>query len=333
MTLELVSPSQNKKIEIVLRDMAGENRKDLFLDDFPNIDKRLEAILDTAPIDGTDYGLLTPVLFANMYLIVVNCSKFKDDYEIRKEESYIKETIRRLWEIKNRMGELTDGMIHVPFTLAFTKYDQLPSDKQKYPEELMNELPEVTAALKRYHNEEKKYFKTSIQTIPISDSEIQNIIIKKRGSAKKSLDDAETDQKSLVTTKEEIKKELDETNELLSNLTRELNEKIMPTGVEADIENIKNEISDAIKDRDLSKEEYDEITGELDHARQKMTHISQELSKTLSMTVESADISKHNPTKPLEYSIDDYLQLIDWIVIMHNSRWKSKVKLFDFCGF
>ena len=71
--------------------MAGEKRQDIFEEDFPDIDKRLEEIFDTAIIDEKDYGLLTHVIFAKMYIFVIDSSKFTDEHKIRIEETAIKE--------------------------------------------------------------------------------------------------------------------------------------------------------------------------------------------------------------------------------------------------
>ena len=99
-TLELFSTLRGSRIEIILNDMANEKSRDIFIENYTDVDKRLEEIFDTAMIDGKDYGSLASVIFANMYIITIDCSKFSDKDKIKIEDATIGDSICRLYEIK-----------------------------------------------------------------------------------------------------------------------------------------------------------------------------------------------------------------------------------------
>jgi len=318
MTLEIISPSEGKKIEIVLRDMAGEKRQDIFEEDFSDIDKRLEEIFDTAIIDEKDYGLLTHVIFAKMYIIVIDSSKFTDEHKIRMEETAIKDSIRRLWEIKERVEDVTNHRIHDSFAFLFTKYDQLPTAKKKSPEELMKELPEVTGALTRYHVGEISYFKSCVESDTILKKEIDDAIKEKQSSENVDLKDSKNKQKDLEVKKEDVRKELEEADEELTTLQNKLDVEVKPAGVPENIAEAEQEIKDAEEERNSLREEHNDITMQLDNARKRVTSIKEKLQNAPPSTAEEWGISKYKPKKPLKYSLDDYLLLIDWIIKIHT---------------
>lgn len=317
MTMEIISPVHGNKIEIVLRDMAGEKRKDLLEEDFPNVDERLKVIFKTAIITGKDYGLLTHVVFAKMYIIMIDCSKFKDVHKIRMEESYVKDTIRRLFEIKERLGDLTNNRIHDPFAFIFTKYDQLPTEMQKTPSELINELSEITGALKRYHDGDIAYFKSSVESEKLSDKEIQDAVREKQSSGNEDLKTAENNLNDLTVKKDDTKLELEQAQQSLIVLQKKL-EQAKASGNQNAIDNAANEVTDAENEVNSAQEAFDELTEQLDTARKRLTKIKEELANNPPNTPEELGISEYKPKKPLQYSLEDYLQLIDWIIKMHK---------------
>ena len=310
MTLEIISPSEGKKIEIVLRDMAGEKRKNIFEEDYEDTDQRLEEIFDMAPIDGKDYGLLAHVIFAKIYIIVIDCSKFADEHDIRMEETDIKDSIRRLWEIKERVGDATNQRIHDSIIFLFTKYDQLPATKKKLPEELMEELPEVTGALTRYHVGEISYFKSYVESEKLLKNEIDDAIKAKHGTENEDLKNAENKVKDLEVKKEDVRQEVEEDENEVVKLQKKLDED--------DPEVTEQDIVDAKDEKSASLEEYNDITTQLDAARKRLTGIKEKLATSPPSTAEELGISKYKPKKPLKYSLDDYLQLIDEIIKIHK---------------
>ena len=318
MTLEIISPAEGKKIKIVLRDMAGEKRKEIFEEEYSDIDKRLKEIFDIAIIDEKNYGLLSHVIFAKMYIIVIDSSKFTDDHVIRMEETDIKESIRRLWEIKERVDDTTNHKIHDSIAFLFTKFDQLPTDMKKSPKELMEELSEVTGALTRYHMGEISYFKSYVESEVIPKEEFENAIKEKQRLKNQDLIDSENKQKDLEVKKKDIIQELETANNKLATSQEKLKTEIRPTEVEADITKAENKIKNCREEIDILHEEQNVIKVQLDTTRKRITKIKEKLKTDQAIIAEGIGTSKYKPKKPLKYSLDDYLLLIDWIIEMHN---------------
>ena len=315
MTLEIVSTKEGNIIEVILRDMAGEQRKDLLEREFPSVEEGLETIFKTAIIEGKDYGLLTHVIFAKIYLIVIDCSKFNDDNKRRMEESYVKETIRHLFSYKDKIGTLVNNRINDPIAFLFTKYDQLPEEKQKPPGDLLEELSEVTGALKRYHLGEVACFKSSVDSVKLSDAEIQLKIKEKLSSENEDLKEANNNVNDLIVKKDDLKVELDNALKVLNTKKQELTA-AEATGEQPTIDKAKNNVQDAKEEVSSSQEAYNGVTKELDKTRQRLSSIKEELEENPPTEPSELGISEYTPKKPLSYSLDDYLQLIEWIINM-----------------
>lgn len=315
MTLEIVSTKEGNITEIILRDMAGEKRKDLLEHEFTSVEEGLETIFKTAIIEGKDYGLLTHVIFAKIYLVVIDCSKFDDDNKKRMEESYIKDTFRHLFYYKDKIGTLVNNRINDPIAFLFTKYDQLSEEKQKSPGDLLKELPEVTGALKRYHLGEVACFKSSVDSDKLSDDEIQLKIKEKLSSENEDLKEAQNNVNDLIVKKDDLKRELDDASKVLNTKKQELKD-AEATGDQPTIDKAKNNIQDAKQEVTSSQEAYAEVTKELDKARQRLSNIKEELEENPPTEPSELGISEYRPRKPLSYTLDDYLQLIAWIINM-----------------
>jgi len=315
-TLEIISrEGSGNKIKIVLRDMAGEKRKDLLVNDFGNTDDRLQEIFSAAPIENKSYGLLTHVVFSKIYIIVIDSSKFNDDNKLRNEESYVKDTIRRLHEIKERVGELTNKKIHDPLIFIFTKYDRLKEALP--PEELIKKMPEVTGALKYYHSYDNiAYFKSSVDSEKLSEDEIRQAIEDAKQLDREDLREAESDIKDKEIEKEDAKSSLEEAKIKLMDCQKKI-EAIRPTNNPAAIAEVQQSLDVAQVELKAAETEYTEAIEELDNARKKLNNIKENREKN-TKTAEDLGISEYKPKIPLAYNLDDYLALITYIIKMNK---------------
>jgi len=309
MTLEIVSPNAGDTIEIILRDMAGEKRKDLLQAEFPNVDERLQAIFNTSK-------LLTHVLFAKIYLFVIDCSKFGDDNKLRMEDAYVKDTILHLFDIKERAEELTGNRMHDPIAFIFTKYDLLPEKKQKLPSELIKLFPETLGALKRRHVGDLAYFKSSVVSVKKSPAEIQKEI-KEKQKLNEDLINAEENVKDLEVKQSDLQNELDDAKQELESAKQRL-EEIRPQNIPEQISKEEQNVRDVEEEVNSSQESLDDATEERDEARKRLIKLKSELEDNPPTTLEDLGISEYKPKKPLSYSLDDYLELIAWIIKMNK---------------
>lgn len=313
MTLEVFSKSGGENMKIVLRDMAGEKKEDLLEKDM-DVDERLEKIFKMAPIPDKPYGLLSHLVFAKIYIILVDCSKIE---EWPSKQAYIKDTIRHLHDIKKRIDDLVNKRIHAPIAIVFSKYDTLKKDKKKSVKELMKQLPEVEGALEIYHKGPLNYISSSVNSIEIPEKELKEAMMKK-------LEEGDEDKKNaanLVADSEvqqsEAKKNLHDAKHTLNELQERLTQ-VKTTNDQNQINPVQEEVNKAQEEFDEADAKYAEITGKLDDARKGLDEINKSLEKAMDKLPEELGVSKYKPTKPLSYSRDGYLDLITWLIKMNK---------------
>ncbi len=144
------------KFELTLHDMSGENFSDLLTDtSYSNIDERLTDILSG---DGAYLA------YAKQYVILINCEE-KDywDTDIAK----VAPMISTLREIKKKIHRFeSNETLHTPIAIIFTKSDQLIGcDKNKSPEELVKDYPDLVSSLRINHDQKHLgFFKVSVSS-------------------------------------------------------------------------------------------------------------------------------------------------------------------------
>jgi len=121
-------------IEIVFRDMSGELWKKLLVDEYENIDERVREILTTSKIDKKPYGLLSHIVFAKTYIILIDCKEIKN---WKEQQRYLAAMIQSLRDIKKRVGDAVNNKITSSIAIIFSKYDTLTKELQKSPEEFL----------------------------------------------------------------------------------------------------------------------------------------------------------------------------------------------------
>ena len=313
MTLEIYSKSAGDKMKIVLRDMAGEKKEDLLEKDM-DVDERLEKIFKMAPIPGKPYGLLSHLVFAKIYIILIDCSKI-DDWP--SKQAYIKDTIRHLFDIKKRIDDIVNNRIHAPIAVVFSKYDTITKEKQKPVKELMKQLKEVAGALEIYHKGPISYFKSSVVSTELPEKEIKEAMKKKLEEDNEEKKEAENTVADKQVEKGEAKKNLDQAKQNLNEAQQKLDE-VKPTNDQNQINPAQETLDEAQEEFDDVEQKFTEVTGELDDARKKLDEINKNLEKALEKSPEDLGVSKYKPNIPLSYNRDDYLDLITWLIKMNK---------------
>ena len=210
------------------------------------------------------------------------------------------------------MGHAINGRIYDPIIFLFTKYDQLPIEKQTSPAELIKELPEITGALHKYHNGDISYFKSFVESKVLSENEINKAITEKQSQKNKDLIDATNKIEHLESAKKNAQKELARDDEIVSQLQNRLAKNKESSEITTD------DLKYAKNEQMISKKKLVEITTQLDTAKRRLADIKDRLKIDPPSTAEELGISKYRPNKPLKYSIVDYLQIIDWIIKIHQ---------------
>ena len=74
LTVEISSTENGTDIDLIFHDMAGEEYDKLLVKEM-RVEERIQRILETARIDGRPYGLMAHLIFAKIYVILVDCTR------------------------------------------------------------------------------------------------------------------------------------------------------------------------------------------------------------------------------------------------------------------
>lgn len=314
MTIDIHSKSGSGGVmKIILRDMAGEKGEDLLQQEM-DVNERLKKIFKMSPIEGKPYGLLTHLVFAKIYIILIDCSKYRD---WPFKQAYVKDTIRHLHDIKKRIGEITNNRITAPIAIVFSKYDTLAKTKQKPAKELMKELKEIKTALNIYHDGNVECFLSKVDSTPLTkeqiDTEVKRVYEEKNEEKKK----AENDVKDIAPEKEDAKNTLDQAKEKVNEVQGKLDQ-VNPTKDPNQINPVQEELDTAQEKLEEAEQEYAEATSALDNARKTLNEINKKIKEGPNPPPEKLGVSIYKPNRPLSYSKDDYLDLIMWLIKKHK---------------
>ena len=311
--LDVFSRSGGSKMQIVLRDMAGEQRWKLLGQEM-DVDERLEKIFEAAPIDGKRYGLLTHLIFAKIYIIVIDCSKIN---KWPSEQAYIKDTILHLFEIKERIGDTMNSRMHSPIAIVFSKYDTLPEEQKKSAKELMDQLPEVVNILEVYHRGNIGYFKSSIDSIQMPDSEIDEAMTQKQLENDQERQAIEEDIANMQVTQDEAENDMDRARQAVSEAMQLLNN-VQKTNDPNQIDPAQKASDNAQFELSVAESTFVATRDEMDRMQKKLNKLDRSSAESADKSPEELGISKYRPKEPLSYNRDDYLDLITWLIKMNK---------------
>lgn len=266
------------KVELILRDMSGEDFTDYLTREYSNPEKRLHDILMANKNDGEEYGPLAHLVFAKMYAILIDCEKY-DFWE--HEQSYAAVAVTALRKIKELAKDTQNKRIYHPLAIIFTKTDKLdPKIKSLPAEKLMKKMPEFVTALNTCYNGPKNYFKMSVDVIKESQKDVNARIARAKEKARDAYD----------------QKEIERETNIQNELNQIFKEKHQQALNEKKTEEQANEEANAVKDENapIVEAKYPKI----------------EFTFDKSESSESYDKIK----LPLKYSSSEYIRFISWIL-------------------
>ena len=164
------------KIDLFLRDASGEDLRNVLFTTYDNPDQLLELILTKHKKPNEPIGPLSYLIFAKLYVILIDCSKFE---EWRSEQTEFSRLVNCILDIKNRMGKTTNGKIIDPIAIVFTKSDLLTKyiaegklKKETLANDLLkNELPLLHSTLNRCHAGKLACFQFSIKDVEVATAD------------------------------------------------------------------------------------------------------------------------------------------------------------------
>ena len=296
-------------IEITLQDMAGESRDDYLRNEYKNEEERIHNIFTEQTIEGKSYGMLAHLAFAKIYILVVDCGKFKD---WENEQSHLANTVRSLLLIQKRVGSDHNGKIYSPMAIIFSKYDRLSEEEQKTAEQLLEKLPEFKSALEIAHKGSRRLFLSKIKSIRRTEQELVELVQKELETKNTELNQVKRDIEDCEKIFENAKNEFDDVMQQLKKTVKEL-EDAKNRNVPEEIQSEQIKISAVKKDYESCKEILKNAEKTLSIYKSNKKEIETRLKKEQPSAADLG-ISEYKPEKPLDYNDDQYVDLIRWII-------------------
>lgn len=146
-------------IQIRIKDIAGENYSSLLIAEEVNMENRINNILQTQKTRGARYGPLAFILVSKIYVIMIDCSTYKEWKRYDLDYSHL---LKSLLDIQKGVRGDADK-INSAIAIILTKADCLSDEINKSAEELIAEtMPQFDRSMKTLHSGNKEYFKFSI---------------------------------------------------------------------------------------------------------------------------------------------------------------------------
>ena len=162
------------KIITQIRDLSGEDFKKVFLGDdlLPSV--RVNNIL-TDKEKTESYGPLSFLIFAKLYVIVLDCAEFS---HWRNMDTRHAQLLNSILGFKKVLGETENDEFSTPIAVILTKTDTLKNGIEGSAEEMVkNNLKQFYHTLNLIHKGEHKFFAMFIDSEKpiISQSDIPNV--------------------------------------------------------------------------------------------------------------------------------------------------------------
>ena len=300
LVVAISSTENGTSIDLIFHDMAGEEYDHLLVEEMPD-EERIRRILETLKMGDKPYGLMTHLIFAKIYVILVDCTCIET---WDSAQAYIKDAIRSIHGIKKHTHALHHGKISSHLAIVFSKCDTLVDDKSA--DELAEKLDEVDAAVTKYVGGEVRYFRSKLDSTKMSRYEIEKI---DKGERRALLDDAESRMEAYKDELERAKANAVETQAMLSTASANLD----AAKSAGDAQSISLWEAEHVGAQKMHDEAL-QLCVELDDAA---SDAQAELDKICSGgPPASGNTVRYKPDKPLSYNADEYLDMIDWMIRM-----------------
>ena len=300
LTVEISSTENGTDIDLIFHDMAGEEYDKLLVKEM-RAEERIRRILETAKIDGKPYGLMAHLIFAKIYVILVDCS---DNMSWGSSQAYVKEAIRSIYAIKKHIRALHNSKVSSHLAIVFSKCDTLEDDREA--DEMAKDLDEVDAAIAKYVGGSVKYFRSRLDSTEMTKYEVKKIEAKKDRA---KLDAAENRMAARRDVLARAQGRVAAAKNALSTAAASL-DSAKPTGDEQSISlhraaynKARKKYDEAVQACAAHEDGVSSAQVEIDAARSGGAHAK-------------GNTTHYKPDKPLSYNADEYLDLIGWMIKM-----------------
>lgn len=142
--------------EIKLPDISGETFSNLCLGEEVSGPERVLQVLEIAKPKGKTFGEMGYVIYADMYLILLDCSKMEEWEKLAIRHAQALTTIR---DFKEVIKKTKKGKVENPIGIILTKSDTLPNPDESAEQIIRNKMKRFLNALDSVHSGKKEFFK------------------------------------------------------------------------------------------------------------------------------------------------------------------------------
>lgn len=150
-----------KKITIRIHDMSGDDYKKVFLgtDILPKT--RLNNILTDKEKTET-YGSLSFLIFAKLYVILIDCAEFRHWITL---QTRLSQMLNSILGFKKELGETENNQFVTPLAIVLTKTDTLENGVEGSAENMLKKhMPQFYQTLNYVHAGKKEFFTVFIES-------------------------------------------------------------------------------------------------------------------------------------------------------------------------
>ena len=306
LTVEITTARNGGDLALIFHDMAGEEYDELLTREMP-IKERIQVIVDTPKIDGKSYGLMSHLIFAKIYVVVIDCSDIKRWGSL---QAYVKDAIRSIYEIKKYIHGLYNNKIAADIAIVFSKCDTLSDDKKA--DELATELPEIQGVIKKYVGGDVEFFRSRLETKKLNKGEIKEARVERLNE---SLAEAEKKVSACQSDLDRATNRLESEKVALDAATLGFD----TAKASGNAERIKSCQAAHDKAR-LQYEESDRKRSNLADMLESARAAVEEIRSKDQAGGGGGDrgANQRGPVKPLSYNTDEYLEMITWMIKKAN---------------
>jgi len=159
----------SQTIEFKLPDISGEDYKNMCLGPEIRGEERVVKVADMDKGKGETFGHMIYVVYAKMYVFLIDCSKFMD---WEKNDTKYQQALTTIQDFKNVTGLAKKERIETPIAIVLTKTDQL-EDREIKPEELVRQkMRRFYNTLEDIHVGERAFFMVHVDVKRNNENEI-----------------------------------------------------------------------------------------------------------------------------------------------------------------
>ena len=304
LTVEITSTKNRANLSLILHDMAAEEYDELLVKEMP-VEERIRQILGTPKVPDKPYGLMTHLIFAKIYVVVIDCSA-TDSWG--SSESYVKDAIRSIYSIKEHVHDLYRGRIPADMAIVFAKHDMRPEDENA--DKLAKRLPEVWAAVEKYIGGDVECFKSRLDCTEMDTDGVEKMHAAKHRAKLESAETAVRDSQGALDTAAQLleaaKNRLDAAASGYDEAKRSGNASLERSRQSA---------------HGKARHNYEEAEKVWSDLADKLNHAQLDAEKIRSANPSESDDSDgplYGPSRPLSYNTGEYLDMITWLIKMAN---------------